>query len=168
MVQNIKQNYLSPVEFRFVIKRLPYTTFFTQSVSLPGVSINPVEQSTPFKNLYFTGDKLLYDQFTVNFRVNENMDNYMEIYNWMVGLSFPENFEQFANLDDSQDGLYSDASVLVMNSGRNPNILYKFKDIFPINLSNLDLDTTVADIDYVPANVTFQIGSYDIEVLPKS
>lgn len=168
MVQNIKQNYLSPVEFRFVIKRLPFVTFFTQRASLPGVTINPVEQSTPFKNIYLTGDKLLYDQFTVEFRINENMDNYMEIYNWMVGLAFPESFDQFANLNDSQDGLYSDASLLVMNSGRNPNILYKLKDIFPINLSNVDFDTTVGDIDYVPASVTFQIGSYDIEVLPSS
>ena len=168
MAQNIKQNYLSPVEFRFIIKRLPFVTFFTQQVSLPGVSINPAEQNTPFKTLYFTGDKLLYDQFTVNFRVNENMDNYLEIYNWMVGLSFPEKFDQFANLDQSEDGLYSDASLLVMNNGRNPNILYKLKDIFPVNLSNIDLDTTAGDIDYVPANVTFQIGSYDIEVRPSS
>jgi len=168
MVQNIKQNYLSPVEFRFVIQRLPFVTFFTQRASLPGVSINPIEQSTPFKNLYFTGDKLLYDQFTVEFRVNENMDNYMEIYSWMVGLAFPDNFEQFANLDNSQDGIYSDATLLVMSSGRNPNVLYKLKDIFPINLSNVDLDTTTPDIDYVPASVTFQIGSYDIEVMSTS
>lgn len=166
MVQSIKQNYLSPIEFRFVIKRLPFVTFFTQSVSLPGVSINPVERNTPFKTLYFTGDTLLYDQFTVNFRINENMDNYLEIYNWMVGLGFPDNFEQFANLDDSQDGLYSDASLLIMNNGRNPNMLYKFKDIFPVNLSNVDLDTTAGDVDYVVSSVTFQIGSYDIEVLP--
>jgi len=165
MVQNIKQNYLSPIEFRFVIKRLPFVTFFTQNVDLPGVSINPVEQGTPFKTLYFTGDRLLYDQFTVTFRVNENMDNYLEIYNWMLGLSFPDNFTQFANLDESQDGLYSDASVMIMNSGRTANIQYKFKDIFPINLSNISMDTTVGDVDYVTASVTFQIGSYEIETV---
>lgn len=165
MAQNIKQNYLSPMEFRFVIKRLPYVSFFTQSVSLPGVTINPVERGTPFKSLYITGDRLLYDQFTVNFRINENMDNYLEIYNWMVGLSFPDNFDQFANLDSSQDGLYSDASLLVMSSGKNPNIMYKFKDIFPINLSNIDMNTTSQDIDYVTASVTFQINSYDIEAV---
>jgi hypothetical protein len=165
MVQNIKQNYLSPVEFRFVIQRLPYTTFFTQNVSLPGVSINPVEQGTPFKTLYFTGDRLLYDQFSVTFRVNENMDNYLEIYNWMVGLSFPDRFAQFANLEASDQGLYSDATLMIMNSGRTANIQYKLRDIFPINLSNIDLDTTVGDIDYVTATATFQLGSYDIETV---
>lgn len=165
MVQNIKQNYLSPVEFRFVIQRLPYTTFFTQNVSLPGVSINPVERGTPFKTLYFTGDRLLYDQFSVTFRVNENMDNYLEIYNWMVGLAFPERFEQFANLQASDQGLYSDATLMIMNNNRTANIQYKLRDIFPINLSNIDLDTTVGDIDYVTATVTFQLGSYDIETV---
>ena len=165
MVQNIKQNYLSPVEFRFVIQRLPYTTFFTQNVSLPGVSINPVEQGTPFKTLYFTGDRLIYDQVSVTFRVNENMDNYLEIYNWMVGLSFPDRFSQFANLEASEQGLYSDASLMIMSSGKTPNVQYKLKDIFPINLSNIDLDTTSGDIDYVTATATFQLGSYDIETV---
>ena len=164
-IQNIKQNYLSPIEFRFAIKRLPYVTFFTQNVSLPGVTINPTEQGTPFKTLYFAGDRLIYDQFTVTFRVDENMNNYLEIYNWMVGLTFPERFAQFANLDASEDGLYSDATLLVMSNGKNPNIQYKLKDIFPINLSNIDMDTTVGDINYVTASVTFQIGSYDIETV---
>lgn len=165
MAQNIKQNYLSPVEFRFAIQRLPYVTFFTQNVSLPGVSINPVEMPTPFKKLYFSGDQLTYDQFQVTFRVNENMDNYLEIYNWMVGLAFPDNFQQFANLDATQEGPYSDATLLIMNSGKTANIQYKLKNIFPINLSSIELDTTAGDIVYVTATATFQIGSYSIETV---
>lgn len=161
-IENIKQNYLSPVEFRFVIQRLPYVTFFTQNASLPGVNLNPVAQPNPFKTLYHTADTIAYDRFTVTFRVDENMKNYNELYNWMIGLTFPENFDQFANLKDSEAGLYSDASVLIMSNGRNPNILYKMKNIFPESLSSIELDTTQSDIEYVTASCTFVIESYDI------
>lgn len=165
MTQNIKQNYLSPLEFRFAIKRLPYVSFFTQNVTLPGVSSNPADINTPFKSIYFGGDHLTYNQFVVNFRVNENMDNYLEIYNWLLGITFPNNFEEYANLEASDSGIYSDATLLIMSSGKTPNIQYKFKDIFPIDLSDINMDTTAGDIDYVTASVTFQIGSYDIETV---
>lgn len=163
-IQNIKQNYLSPIEFRFVIKRLPYTTFFTQSVSLPGVSLNPTETPNPFKRLYHTADTLSYDRLTVNFKVDENMKNYHELYMWMVGLSFPENWDQFATLENSEAGLYSDATVILMSNGRNPNVTYKFKNIFPESLTNIDMDTTGGEIDNVTASVTFVIESFDIDV----
>ncbi len=161
---NPKQNYLSPIEFRFVIERLPYVTFFTQNLTLPGISSNPVQHPNPFKILYHSPDSLTYDQLEVQFRVDENMKNYEELYSWMLGLTFPENFDQFADLKDGDDGLYSDASVLIMSGGRNPNILYKFKNIFPINLSSINMDTTQSDINYVSASATFQIQSYEITV----
>lgn len=166
--QNIKQSFLSPVEFRFVIKRLPFVTFFTQKASLPGASNTPMVIPTPFKKTYHSSDSLEYNQFTIDFRINESMDNYLEIYNWMVGLSFPNNFEEFANLNDSQDGLYSDASLLIMSNSRNPNILYKLKNIFPISLSDINLDTTVSDLDYISATATFQIDSFEVELLSNS
>ena len=166
-IQNIKQNYLSPVEFRFVIERLPNVTFFTQGVSLPGVNVQPVERGTPFKAMYFSGDRLTYDQFSVTFRVDENMESYKEIYNWMVGLSFPDNYEQHAALGRAENKFYSDGSLLVMSNGKNPNILYNIKDMFPVSLSPVDLDTTVGDIQYVTATVTFQIASYDIEIVTR-
>lgn len=161
-IQNIQQNYLSPVEFRFVIERLPHVTFFTQGVSLPGVNVTPVEKGTPFKAIYFSGDRLTYDQFSVTFRVDENMKSYREIYDWVLGLSFPDSFDQHAALGRAENKFYSDGSLLVMSNGKNPNILYKFKDMFPISLSAIDMDTTVGDIQFVTATVTFQITSYEI------
>jgi len=168
MVSNVKQisqNYLSPVEFRFIIKRLPFVEFFTQEATLPGINMQPVPSPTPFRQMYFHGDKLEYDEFTINFRVDENMNNYQEITNWMVGLSFPDKFSQFANLDDSIDGLYSDATLMIMTNGKNPNLQVVFQDIFPINLGSVQMDTTSQDIDYVTADATFRTNSFEIKPL---
>lgn len=158
---NIKQNYLSPVEFRFVINRLPYTEFFTQGANVPGLSLNPAEMSTPFKTLYFSGDKINYNEFNINVRVDENMNNYQEIFNWMIGMTFPESFDQYANLTAGA-GLYSDATLMIMTSGKNPNIQIVFKDIFPISLADIQLNTTTSDIDFATCDITFKIGGYEI------
>lgn len=160
---SIKQNFLSPIEFRFVIERLPYVTFFTQSLTLPGLNAQPVETATPFKKIYHTPDTLTYDEFSVNFRVNENMDNYLEIKNWLTAITFPESYAQYRDINSSEQSLYSDATVILMSNGRNPNMKYKFKDIFPIALSGIDMDTTTGDIEYVTSTATFQIASYEIE-----
>ena len=158
---NIKQNYLSPIEFRFLIKRLPYTEFFTQSANVPGLSISAIERATPFKTLYFSGDNVTFNEFTVNVRVDENMNNYQEIFNWIVGLSFPDNFDQYANLS-AGDGIYSDATLMIMTSGKNPNIQIVYKDIFPTSLGDIQLNTTSGDVDYATCDITFKIGSYEI------
>lgn len=165
MADNIKQNYLSPVEFRFIIKRLPYVEFFIQEATVPGLSLASVETGSPFRTQYWHGDKLTYEQFTINFRVDENMNNYQELFNWMVGLTFPDRFSQFANLEESDDGLYSDATLMIMTNGKNPNMQVVFKDIFPINLGTIQMDTTAASVDYVTVDATFQTNSFEIRPL---
>jgi len=161
----IKQNYLSPVEFRFIIKRLPYVEFFIQEAQIPGISMSVPQTGSPFRTQYWHGDKLEYDQFTINFRVDENMNNYNEVFNWMVALTFPDRFEQFANFTDEDDGLYSDATLMIMTNGKNPNMQVVFKDIFPINLGAIRMDTTQADVDYVSVDATFQTNSFEIRTL---
>ena len=161
---NIKQNYLSPIEFRFLIQRLPYTEFFTQSVNVPGVSLNATEMATPFKTLYFSGDNITYNEFTVNVRVDENMNNYQEILNWMIGMTFPDNFDQYANLTEG-DGIYSDATLMIMTNGKNSNIQIVMKDIFPTSLGDIQLNTTAGDVDFASCDITFKIGSYEIRPL---
>jgi len=165
MVDSIKQNYLSPAEFRFIIKRLPYVEFFTQEINVPGISMSTVETPSPFRTNFWQGDKLDYEQFTINFKVDENMNNYNELFNWMIGLTYPDKFEQFANLDNSEDGLYSDATLMIMTNGKNPNIQVIFKDIFPVQLGNIAMDTTAGDIDYVTVDATFQTNSFEIRPL---
>lgn len=161
---NISQNYLSPLEFRFLIHRLPYTEFFTQSANIPGVSMSPAVMQTPFKEQYFSPDKLDFADFTVQFRVDENMNNYIEIVNWMKGLAFPDRFSQYANLINSDGGLYSDATLMILTNGKNPNINLILKDIFPTNLSDLQMDTKQTDVDYVTCDVTFKINNQELRI----
>lgn len=155
-------NYLSPLEFIITVKRLPSVEFYTQRTSIPGISVNPIEHPTPFKPTFEGGDRLNYDDLNLSFIVDEGMTNYLEIFNWIKGYSFPENFDQYKNIVASQNGLKSDISVKVLNSHKNPSLLIDYRDCFPISLSEVTLDTTQNDVIYPEATVTFRYNYFDI------
>lgn len=159
----IKPNYLSPVEYRFTIKRLPNVAFFVQGVTLPGLSIGETELPTPFRNIPLHGDKLTYDQFSIDVGMDENMQAFIEVRNWMVGLTKPTEFEEYANLIEG-DGLYSDGTLLIMNSSKNPNIEVTLKDMFPTNLGAIQFDTRATTVDVPVSNMTFAFSNYDIKL----
>ncbi len=82
----IINNYLSPASFTISIDRMPNVEFFTQSVSIPGVSGSPVEFATPLRTMYQPQDQLNYDDITISFIVDEQMNNYKEI---LIGVVDP-------------------------------------------------------------------------------
>lgn len=155
-------NYLSPLEFVVTVKRLPHVQFFTQKISVPSLSATAIERPTPFKVLTETGDKLSYGELNLSFIIDEQMNNFIEIVDWMKGINFPESFDQFKKLNESNDGLRSDISLLIMNNKKNPNIEINFIDCFPTNLSEISLDTTATDVMYPEASVSFAYNSYSI------
>lgn len=163
------QNFLSPVGFLFSLKRAPNIEYYTQKVSLPGLTAGFAPLATPFNELGFSADKVQFEDLSLDFRVDENMSNYLEIFNWIVGLTFPDNFTQHSNLASTDnplgERLYSDATLTVMNSNHNPNISIVFQNMFPLSLSSIDLDVTANDIQYPTATVTFKYQQFTIEVL---
>lgn len=156
-------NYFSPLEFIVTVKRLPYIEFFTQRTEIPGVSAIPIEKPNPFNKTYETPDKLTYNNFEFSFIIDEKMNNYIEVYNWIKGITAPQNFGQFKEINESEEGRFSDISVLVLNSNKNPSIAINYKNCFPISLSEVSLDTTSPDIVYPQATVTFQYDYFEIE-----
>ena len=159
----MQQNFLSPTGFRFIIKRLPNVSFFVQSASIPGISMGFTPFATPFKTLKSAGDKLEHEPFTLTIRVDENMVSYNEIYNWMVALTKNESYSQFAQLESSEFGLYSDAALVVLNSRQNPALEVTFKDVFPVSLSEIRFDTTQSSINYVTCDITFEHNGHVVK-----
>lgn len=166
------QNFLSPLGFRFQLSRTPKTNYFVQSVTLPSVSLGQFDIQDPFVKLPLPGTKLEFDTLNLTFAVSEDMENYLEIYNWLMGLGFPENFGQYAALSRQSPDLapkatdvYSDASLVVMSSNHNPNVKVNFQEMFPISLSDLTFDSTLTDVEYLKATVTFRYRMYTIEKL---
>jgi len=158
-------NFMSPLEFVVTLSRLPNVEFFTQSVIVPSLNIQQIDQPTPFKPVPIPGDRISYGELPLSFIIDESMNNYIEVFNWIKALGFPENFNQYDLLKDSNDGLTTDISIVIMNSHKNPNVEMQFFDCFPSSLSDVQLDTTQTDVVYPQAIVNFIFRDFKITQL---
>lgn len=160
----MNQNFLPQNGFKFIIKRLPNVEFFVQEVQGLGLSSSQTEIPTPFKNLYRHGDKLQYDDLILTIRVDENIQSFKEIHDWMVGFTKPDSFTQYA-AQQAGDGAYSDATLSILNSKGNANVEITFKDIFPNAISSMRFTTTSTNTDYVTTDITFKHNGYAITII---
>tara|TARA_B100001287_G_C22442595_1_gene416706 strand:- start:124 stop:675 length:552 start_codon:yes stop_codon:yes gene_type:complete len=166
-IQN--RNFLSPVGFKFTLAKEPKVSFFCNSASIPEITLGNTVQPTYLKDIDIPGEKLTYGDFSLRFLVDENLENYMKMHNWLTGLGFPETAQQFKTLttDDvtgegALDQQFSDASLHILNSNFRDIAIVKFRDLFPVSLSSLEFDASEADIQYFTADVTFKYTIYDI------
>lgn len=162
---NIIPNFFSPLEFKILIKRLPNVEFFTQKTMIPSISSNPIPQPTRFNPVFRTGDAVTFSNLDLTFIVDENLKNYTEIFDWMIASAFPEEHRQFDGIKKSDEGLFSDISVLIMNSKKNSNIEVLYKNCFPISLSDIQLNTSDQDVSYPEVTASFQYDTYSINML---
>ena len=170
------RNFLSPAGFKFNLAKTPKVDFFSQSVSIPNINLGVSMQTSYLKDIPVPGDKVLYDDLTVRFLVDEKMENYLAIYKWITGLGFPESLGQFAQLKkddirtdsrivDRGDPRYfefSDATLQVLNSNYKPSVLINFIDAFPVSLSTLEFDVSTRDYNFFTAEVTFKYTIFNI------
>lgn len=151
-------NFLSPLEFDFTVKRLPNVSFMVQAVNLPGMSIGIYEQPTPFKLAPRAGDHITYDELTITMKVDDEMNAWTEVYEWMKGLTSPDGFDQYKDLKDGE-GLYSDGTIQIMSNIKNPKIEFTFTEMFPINMGPIQFDTRTPDLEFITVDVTFKFQS---------
>jgi|SaaInlV_100m_DNA_2_1039680.scaffolds.fasta_scaffold01051_4 hypothetical protein len=151
-------NPLYPTYFQFSLEKTPKLTYFCQSVNLPGMSLNMIPQSTRFVNIPQSAGSPEFDDLTVNFLVDENLTNWLEIWNWMRTASNTKDHTEYIDAKDH----YSDASLVVLNSAMNAKIRVEFENIIPTSISALEFDSTVSNPDAMVATATFQYTTYEI------
>ena len=167
------RNFLSPTGFKFTLTRTPKVGFFCNQANIPDLNLGVINQPSYTKMLPTPGDIIEFGDLSLRFLVDEDLENYMEIQNWIRGLGFPERLEQFAELEETgyinpkieaqrQLGLYSDGTLQVLTSSSIPNFQVVFKDLFPYSLGTLDFDATQTDIQYFTADVSFKYTIYNI------
>lgn len=160
------KNFLSPLGFRFSIKRAPHVNYFVQSVSIPNITLGSTSLPTPFSRIPIAGDHLLFGPFNVTFKVDEDLKNYLEIYDWLIKVGFPDSFDQYRALDNTNAtndaGTYSDLTLLILSSSKNPTYEITFLDAYPTSLTDITFDTRVPDVDYVECTATFDYRKFKI------
>jgi hypothetical protein len=124
-----------------------------------------VDTENPLIRIPQGGDHLQYDELSITFKVDEDLENYLELHTWLRALGkrdFAERRVLSQASKTSGESLKSDISLTLLTSKRNPNFEIVFKDAFPISVSSIQFTTTDTDINYVEASATFAYVTYDI------
>lgn len=148
----MQQNNLSQLNFRLKLNSIPEVEFKAQSVIIPGLNLGTVDIPTPFVVIPEPGN-ISYDQLTVNFMVGEDMKDYMEIFDWMVGLGYPDGLGTYTRK-------FIDGSVLILNSNQKVLKNVRFTDMYPVSLTDLTFDSTLTEIQYATATVNFRFSRF--------
>ena len=184
--QPSKMDYASPVQFRFKIAKLPLVEFFIQTVNLPGISLGEASVPTSLYDYPIPGDKITYQSLDISFLVDENLNNYKELHDWLLGLGFPSNHQQFADMRATgtdrfpgtasttavsgtatpapipEGSIYSDATLTILNSKNIAKTEIRFQNVFPTSIGSLSYDVKAGDVDYLQTQASFSYINYDI------
>ena len=166
------RNFLAPTGFKFNLKRSPKVAFFCNQANIPDLNLGIAIQPNYLRDIPTPGDKIDFGDLTLRFLVDENLENFMEIQNWIRGLGYPESVQEFRDLESSgliqggyvkdRQNIYSDGTLQILSSNLVAKFNVNFKDLFPYSLTTLTFDATDTDIQYFTADVSFKYTSYNI------
>jgi hypothetical protein len=165
---NTNVNFLSPTGFILAINRLPEVSYMCQAATLPSLRISPININNPMLPVNVASTKAEFQRFSVQFKVDEDMNNYYSLYQWMAGLTFSRHDTQYYSTGPGlkkplpDQGPRSDGSLLVLNSVKNVTREIVFTDLFPEELMPLEFNTQDAEISYITCNVIFSYRMFDV------
>ena len=85
--QLTNRNFLSPIGFLFVLNKAKRVSFLCQKAMIPTLELGQVDIPTAgFVSLPREGN-IQYGALSLEFIVDEDLRNYMELHNWMRALS---------------------------------------------------------------------------------
>ena len=114
-----------------------------------------------FKDLRFSKQKIKvvsFDNLTIEFLVDENLENWRELYDWMRTIYLVDDYKNFESETSTH---FTEGSILLLNSAMNVNKEIRFHNLLPISLSGIDFDSTDTDLSPRSATATFDFDFYE-------
>ena len=170
-------NYLSSNYFKLEITRLPLVTYYCQSANVPSISLTHAEQGNPTGTIIkWIGGRYNWEEFNVSFIVDEDMKNWIEVFEWMEDIAIMTDVKNTMNYSASPgnrkghnpgqlDDYFSNAQLAITNSSYKPKLTVNIIDMFPTALSGIQFNSAITDSEPVVATVTFAYTYYTIDKL---
>ncbi len=166
--QLTNKNFLSPIGFVFLLDKAKKSSFLCQKANLPNMMLGDINIPTRGLVPIPVEGNMQYSDLTIEFIVDEDLRNYMEIHNWMRALGTPQDlgernvWQKEWEQDPSEDARFSDATLQVLNNNNIANFDVVFKQLFPVELSSLPFDVAQGDNQFLTASATFRYILYEI------
>ncbi len=168
-------NLLHPNKFQISCPRLPNIQYFTQSLAVPGIAMSESFFPTPFVDIYPPGEKAIFDILNITFLVDEELTAWLEVYDWIFGMTFPTDFSDYNTLPTQYRNKvgttkerfpqYSDMSITILTSSNNPIVRFDYKDCYPTSLSNFLISATDDPNNPITSDVSIRYSYFKTTIL---
>lgn len=152
-------NYLSGNRAVLEIPQLTNTSFTANGFMIPDMMIPPATQETPFVVMPHAGEKITYSELVINFNVTENLENWIELHDWIRSLGFPNEFNEYKLRKFER----LDGYVVIYNSSNNPIIRFKFINLVPSSLQGFSMTEDIQETTVVTSAIAMSYERFDIE-----
>ena len=183
--QPTELDYASPTQFRMLINQLPKVEFFITAANVPGINLGEAIFPTPLKQIPMQGDEITFENLSISFLVDENLENYKELHDWLIGIGFPQSRQQFSDFRSSTANrstatrgvstdigdvkpatpispMFSDATLTILSNKNNPVVEIRFEELSPVALGALNFDQEATDVQYLKTTADFNYKYYQI------
>lgn len=148
----------SPNKFRVVIQRFPGVNFFAQKLTLPTVTLGQTKISTnEYVDFYTPGDKVQYEDLTIEFVLDEDLVSYIQLKEWMVDAARKELYKK----NEKNDFRFSDMQIIALTNNSNKNKAIQFYNTFPYSITPIPIDTRLSE-EAITVSVVFKYSEFNI------
>jgi hypothetical protein len=147
----MNSNLLSLTGFKLLIHNVDFkhTQYFAVSASFPSVSLTEV--TTGYRNQagFVSGDKLTYDPLNIRIAIDENLEAYSEIFNWL-------------KYNTQRDELKTyDITLCFLTNHNNIGRKIRFANAFPTSLGGIEFSVQQSDVEYATVDVGFRYDWFE-------
>jgi len=98
------------------------------------------------------GDNIEIGDVILTFKLDEDYQNYLSVYNWMMN-----NFENANNKDEL---IFDSMEYFILGVDYKPIFSFTYEYIFPTTISTIVHDVTTADAEEITFECTFCVNSF--------
>jgi hypothetical protein len=145
-------NMLKPTGFRVVINttECAHLQYFCTKVNLPSLTLPGVSVGFRQSKASFTGDTIQFAPLRLEFIVDEDLENYMEIARWIFANAFEEGPRE------------RDITLSILSNRNTSNRQIRFHSASPSSLGEIAFSTGGIDIPRITCSVEFNYTRFEL------
>jgi hypothetical protein len=170
MTDTLNNNLHYTNKWRLALLRSPTVQYNCTNVEFPSISLTPIALATPVGKHFVGGKVVDFGQFTFTFTMDEDFENYMNIFNWMTGIAGSVDMIKYKELTTDikknifgTDGhnIYSDGTLFSLTNASNINREFNIINMFPVSLGSPQFSRSEGNIVNT-CTATFQCDYFEL------
>ena len=157
-------NYLQPTSFKLTIdrKNFPNLEFFCQNFTHPGLMMPAAELPIRrMQSIPMPGESLTVNELSCNILLDENMNAYTEMFNWIRRLLENNMFDNNASGKATQPN-YADITLSILSSHNNQTKQVRYIDCVPTSLGDINFESTASGQEFITFAASFRFNYFEL------